>query len=199
MSAFLLGSLPACAVPEATAQTTAAASRPATTAAGSVRHIALQGAVNVRDLGGYRTGKGRQVRYGQVFRADALARLTDRDLSKLSGLKLRTVVDFRLPAEVRRDGADRLPEGVTAASRPVDDLGLYARTTEVIGSKDPVEQQAALGDGKAERMMRSIYRTFVTDADNRRQFATVVRDVARAKGTHRCSTTAPPARTAPAG
>lgn len=182
MSAFVLGALPACTVPEAMAQPAAAASRAATTA-GHVRHIELHGAVNVRDLGGYRTGKGRQVRYGQVFRADALARLTDRDLSKLSRLELRTVVDFRLPAEVRRDGAGRLPEGAAAVSRPVDDLGLYATTTEVIGSGDPVEQEARLGDGRAERMMRSIYRTFVTDPDSRHQFATVMRDVARSKGT----------------
>ncbi len=182
MSAFVLAALPACAAPEAVAQPTAAASRTAATT-GQVRHIALQGTVNVRDLGGYRTDKGRQVRYGRVFRADALGGLTGRDLSKLSGLRSRTVVDFRLPEEVRRDGADRLPAGVTAVSRPVDDLGLYARTTEVIGSKDPVAQEAALGDGRAERMMRSIYRTFVTDADSRRQFAAVVRDVAHAKGT----------------
>ncbi|MEU3895074.1 tyrosine-protein phosphatase [Streptomyces sp. NPDC045251] len=182
VSVVVLGALPACAVPEAMAQPTATAARTAATA-GQVRHIALQGAVNVRDLGGYRTDRGRQVRHGRVFRADALSGLTERDVSKLSGLRLRTVVDFRLPQEVGRDGADRLPEGVTAVSRPVDDLGLYARTTEVIGSKDPAAQEAALGDGRAERMMRSIYRTFVTDADSRRQFAAVVRDVAHAKGT----------------
>ncbi|WP_308406386.1 tyrosine-protein phosphatase [Streptomyces sp. AC602_WCS936] len=182
MTALALGALPACAVPEAMAQPTATAARAAATT-GQVHHIALQGAVNVRDLGGYRTEWGRQVRYGRVFRADALSRLTDGDVSKLSGLRLRTVVDFRLSPEVRRDGADRVPEGVTVVSRPVDDLGLYARTTEVIGSKDPVAQEAALGDGRAERMMRSIYRTFVTDADSRRQFAAVVRDVAHTKGT----------------
>ncbi|MGW2648721.1 tyrosine-protein phosphatase [Streptomyces sp. NPDC001393] len=39
--------------------------------------MTLQGAVNVRDLGGYRTDTGRHVRYGQVFRADALGKLTN--------------------------------------------------------------------------------------------------------------------------
>ncbi|MFI8951027.1 tyrosine-protein phosphatase [Streptomyces sp. NPDC053750] len=181
VSAVVLGLLPAGTVADAAAQPAATASRDVT--AGAVRHIALQGAVNVRDLGGYRTEKGRQVRYGQVFRADGLGRLTDADVSKLAALDLRTVVDFRVPLEVRHDGADRLPEGVTAVSRPVNDLGLYGRTTEVIGSKDPVRQQEELGDGKAEQMMRSIYRTFVTDADSRRRFAALVRDIARHKRT----------------
>ncbi|WP_223735087.1 tyrosine-protein phosphatase [Streptomyces purpurogeneiscleroticus] len=174
-----LGCLPASAVADAPAAripvtTTAPAHETAT-----VRHIPLQGAVNVRDLGGYRTGKGRQVRYGQVFRADALGKLTDADVARLSEMRLRTVVDFRVPLEVEHDGADRLPEGLTAASRPVDDLGLYARTMAAIDSKDPVEQQEMLGDGKAEELMRAIYRNFVTSPENRRQFATVVRDIAR--------------------
>ncbi|OLZ64126.1 protein-tyrosine-phosphatase [Streptomyces sp. IMTB 2501] len=144
----------------------------------TVRHIALDGAVNVRDLGGYHTVTGREVRYGRVFRADALGKLTDTDIAKLSTLRLHTVVDFRTPDEVRRDGADRLPDGLKVTSRPVDDLGLSARILAVIGSKDPVRQREMLGDGKAEQLMRSVYRTFVTDVDDRRQFAGTLRDIA---------------------
>ena len=33
----------------------------------------LEGAVNVRDLGGMRTADGRQVKPGRVFRGDALS------------------------------------------------------------------------------------------------------------------------------
>lgn len=180
ISAVALGALPVSAVAEAPprAATTSYDTTPATTT-GSVRHIALEGATNVRDLGGYRTEQGHQVRYGQVFRADALGKLTEADVAKLSALDLRTVVDFRVPLEVERDGADRLPDGLTTTSRPVDDLGLYAKTMEIIGSKDPVAQQEALGDGKAEEQMRSVYRTFVTDPDNRRQFAATLRDIAQ--------------------
>ncbi|MFD4259204.1 tyrosine-protein phosphatase [Streptomyces sp. NPDC058534] len=149
---------------------------PATTS--SVRHIALQGAVNVRDLGGYRTDRGRHVRHGRVFRADALNKLTDADVATLSELGLRTVVDFRVPPEVERDGADRLPEGLTVTSRSVNDLGLYGRIMAAIGSKDPVRQQEMLGGGKAERLMRDIYRSFVTTPESRRQFAETLRDIA---------------------
>ena len=41
-----------------------------------VRFMQLEGAVNVRDLGGMRTADGLQVKPGRVFRGDALSRLT---------------------------------------------------------------------------------------------------------------------------
>lgn len=178
VSAAVLCCLPSCATTDTKAPPSARASHNVATATDSVRHIALQGAANVRDLGGYRTDKGRQVRYGQVFRADALGKLTDSDVSKLSALDLRTVVDFRVQSEVRRDSADRVPPGPTVVSRSVTDLGLYGRITKAIGYKDPVKQQKVLGDGKAERLMRDIYRSFVTDAESRSQFADTLRDLA---------------------
>ncbi|MEU6675391.1 tyrosine-protein phosphatase [Streptomyces sp. NPDC046925] len=150
-------------------------SRPA---ADGVRLVPLQGAVNVRDLGGYRTYDGERVRYGQVFRADALAKLTDADVTTLAGLGLKKVVDFRVPAEVQNDGPDRLPAGLTATSRPVNDNGLFVTLMTVIGSRDPVKQEEMLGNGKADAFMREVYRTFVTDASNRAQFATTLRDIA---------------------
>ncbi|EST36548.1 tyrosine-protein phosphatase [Streptomyces roseochromogenus] len=179
VSAVVVGCLTAHAAAGASpAPPAATATAPRENGVETVRHIVLDGAVNVRDLGGYRTVTGREVRYGQVFRADALGKLTDADIAKLSTLHLHTVVDFRIPDEVRRDGADHLPDGLTVTSRPVDDLGLSARILEVIGSKDPVRQREMLGDGKAEQLMRSVYRAFVTDADDRRQFAETLRDIA---------------------
>ena len=47
------------------------------------RSIALEGATNVRDLGGYRTKDGAQVRFGQVFRSAALSKLTPGDAAAL--------------------------------------------------------------------------------------------------------------------
>ncbi|WP_346010629.1 tyrosine-protein phosphatase [Streptomyces sp. SID5910] len=180
VTAVVLGCLPLWSGAGATAAPpAAAATHDAGPASPAVRRIVLQGAVNVRDLGGYRTGQGRQVRYGQVFRADSLGELTDADLAKLSALRLRTVVDFRVPSEVRGDGADRLPAGPAAVSRPVNDLGLYAKVTEAIGTADPAAQRGLLGDGKAARLMRDIYRTFVTDPATRRQFGATLRDLTR--------------------
>src|SRR5262245_23186519 len=59
------------------------------------RHIALEGAYNVRDIGGYDTGDGRQTRWRTVFRSDSLHRLTPAAQADLVGLGLRTVIDLR--------------------------------------------------------------------------------------------------------
>ncbi|MFE3903356.1 hypothetical protein ACFXPY_24355 [Streptomyces sp. NPDC059153] len=56
-AAVVLGGLPAFAAADAPARPVASASYHA--GPGAVRHIPLQGAVNVRDLGGHRTDKGR--------------------------------------------------------------------------------------------------------------------------------------------
>ncbi|WP_328970881.1 tyrosine-protein phosphatase [Streptomyces sp. NBC_00239] len=144
----------------------------------AIRQIPLQGAVNVRDLGGYRTYTGGQVRQGLVYRSDALGKVTDADVATLAGLGLAKVVDFRIPLEVQYDGGDRLPAGLAVTSRPVSDLGLFGTLLTAIGSGDPVRQEAMLGGGRAEAYMRDIYRTFVTSAENRAQFAATLRDLA---------------------
>ncbi|WP_156723993.1 tyrosine-protein phosphatase [Streptomyces apocyni] len=144
----------------------------------AVRHIPLEGAVNVRDLGGYRTYGSGRVRYGMALRADELGKLTDADVDTIAGLRLARVVDFRLPFEVDQNGPDRLPPGLTSVARPVSDLGLYAHLLSVIGSADPVRQEEALGGGRGEELMRAIYRAFVTDPANRAQFAETLRDLA---------------------
>ncbi|WP_107048103.1 tyrosine-protein phosphatase [Streptomyces sp. NRRL F-2747] len=179
-SALAIGTLPAAAH----AAPARSASAPATTAdryhqqAETIRRIPLQGAVNVRDLGGYRTWTGGQVRQGLVYRSDALGKLTPADVTALSGLGLRKVVDFRIPMELQYDGADRLPAGLTATSRPVSDLGLYGTLLGAISSGDPATQEQMLGGGRAEAYMRDIYRTFVTSPENRAQFATTLREIA---------------------
>ncbi|MFF3495138.1 tyrosine-protein phosphatase [Streptomyces sp. NPDC002795] len=148
-------------------------------ATGGIRQIPLKGAVNVRDIGGCRArGRGR-VRYGLVYRADALSDLTDADVARISGLRLAEVVDFRVPFEVKTDGADRLPAGLAVTARSVSDGGQYEQLMAAIGSKDPAVQQEALGNGRGAAAMRTTYRMFVTDAANRARFAETLRDAAR--------------------
>jgi protein-tyrosine phosphatase len=62
--------------------------------------VALDGARNLRDLGGYPTRSGRLVRRRLVFRSDRLSGLTDADCARLAELGIRTVVDLRYDAEV---------------------------------------------------------------------------------------------------
>lgn len=59
------------------------------------RRVAFEGITNFRDLGGYRTVDGGRTRWGMVFRADALAGMTERDLALYERLAVRTVTDLR--------------------------------------------------------------------------------------------------------
>ena len=64
------------------------------------RLIPLEAAHNFRDVGGYHTGDGRQTRWGVLYRADGLGRLTSSDEAILRRLGLRTVIDLRSHAEL---------------------------------------------------------------------------------------------------
>ncbi|MEC3915857.1 tyrosine-protein phosphatase [Nocardia sp. CDC160] len=143
--------------------------------------ITLQGAVNVRDVGGYITYTGDPTKSGKVIRSDALGKLTDADVQKLGTLGITSVVDFRTAAEVQGMGADRLPAGLSAVSRPIDDGGIYLKTAQAIASKDPVQQQALLGDGKAEQIMRNAYTNFLS-ADATAKFGQTIKEVAATPG-----------------
>ncbi|MGP0031425.1 MAG: tyrosine-protein phosphatase [Acidimicrobiales bacterium] len=70
------------------------------------RLIALEGAVNFRDLGGYRTVGGYQTRWRTLFRADGLGELSRADLDVMAELGIRTVVDLRTSDEVERGRFD---------------------------------------------------------------------------------------------
>ena len=74
----------------------------------SARILRFDGARNVRDLGGIPLPDGGQTRFGVMYRADGLSRLSDADLTRLSALGIRTVVDLRYDEE-RARAPDRLP------------------------------------------------------------------------------------------
>ncbi|MEV0294880.1 tyrosine-protein phosphatase [Nocardia sp. NPDC050710] len=139
--------------------------------------ISFQGAVNVRDIGGYRTYDGAKVKTGKAIRADALDKLTDADVQKLAGLNVKTVIDLRTQPEIQYSGPDKLPSGVQSVSRPIDDTGMFTQMLQAIQSRDPVKQEQLLGNGRAEQIMADVYRSFLTDA-SRAAFAQTIRDLA---------------------
>lgn len=101
-----------------------------------VRHIALAGQSNFRDLGGYKTADGRTVKWGQVYRSGRLPELSGDDLGKLDELGVRTVVNFLTPNEVDSGGEDRLPKGVQEISKPIDpQMGLTGLVDELIRAR----------------------------------------------------------------
>ena len=66
--------------------------------------LELEGAVNVRDLGGLPTVDGRTTRSGVLVRADNLQDLTPKDVEVLQNHGVRTVLDLRTAPEVEITG-----------------------------------------------------------------------------------------------
>jgi protein-tyrosine phosphatase len=138
------------------------------------RHVPLDGAVNVRDIGGYRSAYGLEVRPGRLFRGAALSRLTSADVERLDRLGLRTIIDFRTAGEVLLGGDDRVPYGVEFAHLPVGG-GNLETFYELIASGDHERQRRELGDGRAASFMAGMNRGFVADGRQREAFGAALR------------------------
>lgn len=131
-----------------------------------VRRLALDGAVNFRDLGGYAVGTDHVTRWQRLYRSDSLASLTHGDLATLARLDLFGISDFRLPDE-RNANPDRLPQGHA--------MRLLAPGFIPKGTEDMLREVAA-GRAGPEDIRREVllhYRLFATDhlADYRSTFA----------------------------
>jgi protein-tyrosine phosphatase len=120
------------------------------------RRILFQGAVNFRDLGGYPAGDGRRTRWGQVYRADNLAGLTEADLVLLESLGLKALIDFRLPVE-RAASPDRLPHG--SSIRIVEAGFIPAGTLEMLA----LVKAGTIPPSEIERRVIAQYRLFCID------------------------------------
>ncbi|MGY2062110.1 tyrosine-protein phosphatase, partial [Nocardia gipuzkoensis] len=122
------------------------------------RSLHLQGVLNARDLGGYRTTDGRVVRSGLVFRTGELSKATDADLAALSERRVRYVDDLRMGVE-RVIAADRIPAGA------------QGHWDDIIGQAPPQVMASAFAAGP------DLYRAFITAPGANQGFANVVHDI----------------------
>lgn len=96
------------------------------------RLLGFEGIPNFRDLGGYKTADGRQVKWGVLYRAGTLAHASRSDLQALEKLNLRTLIDFRSAAE-KEEEPNVLPDPVpfTVVEIPTMDEGNKAMVSEI--------------------------------------------------------------------
>lgn len=66
-----------------------------------LRHLRWDACANARDLGGLATDDGATIRWGALVRADAVGRLTEGGCAALEAYGVRTIIDLRVPVEVR--------------------------------------------------------------------------------------------------
>lgn len=75
------------------------------------RHLRFESVTNFRDIGGYRTRRGRKVAWRRVFRSGEFARITRADFNRLmEEVGPMAVVDLRSKMEVERQGIGLLSE-----------------------------------------------------------------------------------------
>lgn len=60
-----------------------------------MKYIDLEGCSNFRDIGGYLSHENKTVKYGKIYRSDALNALTDKDILTLESLGIKTIIDYR--------------------------------------------------------------------------------------------------------
>lgn len=89
----------------------------------AVKHIPLPHAANVRDIGGIINEERKLVRWGRLYRADALSALTAEEWKTLFDYGVRTVVDLRSKSETL-SMPDRVPEGIQYLHRPMQEEDL---------------------------------------------------------------------------
>lgn len=124
------------------------------------RSLNLQGVVNARDAGGYRTTDGHTVRTGLVYRTGELSKATDSDLADLTARDVKSVHDLRTSIEQQLMGVDKVPAGATEYHN------------DIIGQAPPEVMASTLTAGT------DLYRAFITAPGASQGFADVLRDIA---------------------
>jgi protein-tyrosine phosphatase len=121
------------------------------TADGSTTRVAerllpLQGGTNFRDLGGYRSVDGRQVRWGRIYRSGVMSDLTRADLEYLGGLGITVICDFRTRSE-----RSKAPNPFLTTGRPAVvamDYDFEPAVMDRLTKTDTTEtQNATMADG----------------------------------------------------
>ena len=115
------------------------------------RHLALQGASNFRDLGGYKTIDGRTTRWRHIFRSNHLGQLTAADVEIVRALGVRCAFDFR-GVEERTSGVCVVNE-IAVHSLPIEPTVVAALRAELIAG--------TLTAAVALELMRESYRNYV--------------------------------------
>lgn len=115
------------------------------------RHLALQGASNFRDLGGYPTVDGRTTRWRHIFRSNHLGQLTAADVEIVRALGVKSAFDFR-GLDERTAGVCVVDE-ITVHPLPIEPTVVAALRTEL--------DRGTLTAPVALEIMRDSYRNYV--------------------------------------
>lgn len=95
------------------------------------RVVALDGAVNLRDFGGYRTVHGTEVRRGRLFRSGSLSQLSPQAQRDFQALDVRLICDLRRPEEQHEEPTPFSDGAVRHLHIPIDPGSAVAMRREL--------------------------------------------------------------------
>jgi protein-tyrosine phosphatase len=124
---------------------------------GHVRILSMEGAYNVRDLGGYSVADNKTVKWGKVLRSGDLNHLTNKDLSYLKDLNLHSIIDFRSNEEVGQ-APDKTPESLKHSFHIPIDVGNVFNIQSI--TKDAAELLLVEGNKLFINNFQDEYREF---------------------------------------
>ncbi len=122
------------------------------------RLLNMDGTVNFRDVGGYKTTEGQTVKWGKIYRSGHLYKLSYKEKIYFNSLNISDVLDLRGEIMVNRF-PDKLPKnnGITSYRIPMESKGLEMRALrKKILNND-------LDDFDAEAILLKAYQGFIQD------------------------------------
>jgi protein-tyrosine phosphatase len=108
--------------------------------------LAIEGTHNFRDVGGYPAGSG-TTRPGQLYRSDALSRLTPNGVAALRALGIGVVVDLRSPLELAQDDAPAPLPGARWVHVPIHGGSRSSLLDETLPSLEALYRHVLADDG----------------------------------------------------
>ncbi len=151
----------------------------------ATRAVHVQGASNVRDIGGYTTATGQKTRWGHVFRADSLSNLTDAGTAYLDHAGIHSVIDFRGPEEIAAAGADRVSARTDVIHIPLLDDSTHAFAAAMTAAIATGNQNIVidmLGDGKSKEISDSGFVNQISRKMTMDGYADTLRRIAATEG-----------------
>ncbi len=139
------------------------------------RKLPFDGAHNFRDIGGYATVDGKQLRWGMLFRSDNLSDLSDADEQYLERLNIRRIVDFRSISE-REEQPNRIAPDSSIAivnkPMPIEGAAVAQLKDRIVASDASAEEMGQLLINANRQMVEDftpVYREYMQEllvADN---------------------------------
>ncbi len=124
------------------------------------RILNFEGTFNFRDLGGYVSANGKQIKWGTLYRSGSLASLTKGDLAQIEQLGIKWICDLRSTTEVTAQQTPEIPN--------IPNINIPIGTAK----NEPVEHQKLdlpADQSIYEPLMGESYKVFASSLDSYRE------------------------------